>query len=528
VGGRYLVGAVVGSDGEIRPMRKRWLSFLAAAAAGLSGCAVGPDYFPPDISVPRSFGAASQVSSYAGPPTALTASSRWWQALNDRQLNALVEQAVACNLDIEAALTRVQRARTEEIVVLNAALPELGVSGGVGAGTGLDLTKGRVANSLRAGSSTNGLSALSGIIGFDGGWELDLFGKYRRLLEAAHDDAEALSEMRHAVLITVIGEVVRTYIEIRALQSRLDTLREDVTAARKVRDEVQTRYDQGLTNELDVAQAKRELATLESGLPDLTAGIYAAQNRMAVLLGTYSAAIVPELRRAGRIPHIPERLQSGTPLDLLRRRPDIRQAERELAAGNARIGASIADLFPTVAVTAGVGTQGGPGLQNSTPSIHGPIWSIGPSGNLPVLDFGRLDALVDEQQLRTHELLLNYKKTILVAVAEVDDAIKGYRAARQKLKDVETALAESRNALDLAKGRYDRGLTEFLNVVDAERQLYAKEDERIVAQEAVAFQFILLYKALGGGWERYDLLPPIREPAPAIVAMFRRLSNQWQ
>jgi NodT family efflux transporter outer membrane factor (OMF) lipoprotein len=475
-----------------------WLSLLAGVAASLSGCAVGPDYLPPDISVPTSFGATSKTSSYAASAAAVTSGAdfvRWWQALNDRQLNALVERAVASNLDIEAALTRVQRARTEEIVVLNAALPHVGVSAGVAAGTGTDLTKGRVADSLRAGSNAGGLQALSGIVGFDGGWELDLFGKYRRLLEAAHGDTEALDEMRHAVLITIIADVVRNYVELRALQSRLDTLRNDVTAAQKVRDEVQTRYDQGLTNELDVAQAKRELATLEAGLPELTAGIYAAENRMAVLLGTYSGAIVPELRRPGRIPHIPERLRSGTPLDLLRRRPDIRQAERELAAANARIGASIADLFPTVAVTAGVGAQGGPGLQNSTPSIHGPIWSIGPSGYLPFLDFGRLDALIDAQELGTHELLLKYKKTILAAVAEVDDAIKGYRAARQRLKDVETAVAESRHALDLATGRHE---------------------------------FVLLYKALGGGWERYELLPPIREPEPAIVAMFRRLSNQWQ
>jgi outer membrane protein TolC len=284
VGGRYLVDAVVRSDPEICPMQKRWLSLLAAAAASLSGCAVGPDFQPPDISVPRSFGAASQVSSYAGPPTVVTSSVRWWQALNDRQLNALVERAVACNLDIEAALTRVQTARTEEIVAFNSLLPKVGISAGIAAGTGTDLTKGRVADSLRAGSNATGLQALSQIAGFDGGWELDLFGKYRRLLEAAHDDAEALDEMRHAVLITVIADVVRNYVELRALQSRLETLRSDVTAAQKVRDVVQTRYDQGLTNELDVAQAKRELATL----PELTAGVDAAENRMAVLLGTYA------------------------------------------------------------------------------------------------------------------------------------------------------------------------------------------------------------------------------------------------
>jgi outer membrane protein TolC len=237
-------------------MRKRWLSLLAAPAAGLSGCAVGPDYQPPDISLPRSFGAASKISSYAASEAAVASDAnlvRWWQALNDRQLNALVEWAVASNLDIEAALTRVQRVRTEEIVVLNAALPHVGVSASIGAGTGTDLTKG------------HGLQALSQIAGFDGGWELDLFGKYRRLLEAAQGDTEALDEMRHAVLITVIADVVRNYVELRALQSRLEALRNDVTAAQKVRDEVQTWYDQGLTNELDVAQAKRELATLGAG-----------------------------------------------------------------------------------------------------------------------------------------------------------------------------------------------------------------------------------------------------------------------
>jgi NodT family efflux transporter outer membrane factor (OMF) lipoprotein len=509
-------------------MRKRWLLFLACGAVSLSGCAVGPDYLPPDVLVPARFGAASEISSYEGPPTAVTSSTRWWQALHDRQLNALVERAIASNLDIEAALTRVQRGRTEEIVVLNAALPQVGVSAGVAAGSGTDLTKGRVADSLRAGSSTIGLESLSRIVGFDGGWELDVFGKYRRLLEAAHDDTEARAEMRRAVLITVIADVVRNYVAIRGLQARLEAARNDVTAAQKVRDEVQTRYDRGLTNELDVALAKRQLARLEARLPELTASILGSQNRLAVLLGTYSGAIVPELRRPGRIPHIPERFKSGTPLDLLRRRPDIRQAERELAAANARIGASIADLFPAVAVTAGVGVQGGPQMPNSGTPIHGPIWSIGPSGYLPFLDFGRLDALIDAQELRTHELLLNYKKTILVAVAEVDDAIKGYRAARQSLRNVETALAESRRAVDLARERYDRGLTEFLNVLDAEREQYAMEEVNIAAQEAVAFQFILLYKALGGGWERYDLLPPIRAPEPAIVATFRRLSNQWQ
>jgi NodT family efflux transporter outer membrane factor (OMF) lipoprotein len=511
-------------------LRRCWFAFLGSSAVVLCGCAVGPDYQPPDVSIPSRFGAASGISTYAAAPDEGSSAefSQWWRMLNDRQLDGLVEQAIVSNPDIELALTRVQRARTEEIALLGTALPHLGVSAGIAAGTGTDLTKGRVADSLRAGSDATGLQSLSRIVGFDGGWELDLFGKYRRLLEAARGDTEALNEMRHAVLITVVADTVRGYVAIRGLQSRLGEARTDVATAQKTLDLVQTRYEHGLTNELDVKLAKRQLATLQARLPELTAAIAAAENRMALLLGTYSVAIAPELRRPRGIPHIPERLSPRAPIDLLRRHPDIRRAERELAAATARIGAATADLFPTVALTAGVGVQGGPRQAGGAVPINGPIWSIGPGGYWPFLDFGRLDALINEQELRTHEYLVSYRKTILAAVAEVDDAIRGYRSARQRLTSLQAALAESHSAVDLATERYERGLTDFLNVLDAQRQLYEMEEQSIAAQEVVAFQFIALYKALGGGWERYELLPPIRKPEPAVVATFRRLSNQWQ
>jgi NodT family efflux transporter outer membrane factor (OMF) lipoprotein len=510
--------------------KRRWFALLGGGAFVLAGCAVGPDYQSPDVSLPNSYGTASRISTYAGGP-ALDASpdlSQWWRGLGDRQLNALVERAIASNPDIEIALTHVQRARTEEIALLGLVLPTVGASGGIGAGTGSDLTKGRVANSLRSGSNAAGLESLSEIAGFDAGWELDLFGKYRRLLEAAHGDTEALDEMRHAVMITVIADTVRGYVVIRGLQSRLQNARSDVTTAQKTVDLVQTRFDRGLTNELDVTLAKRQLATVRARVPELTAAVSAAENAIAVLTGTYASAIDPDLRQPREIPHIPERLNPEAPIDLLRQRPEIRRAERELAAANARIGAATADLFPTVGVTAGFGVQGGPRQAGGAAPINGPIWSVGPSGYWPFLDFGRLDALIDAQQLQTHEFLVGYKKTILSAVAEVDDAIKGYRAARQKLSDLQIALSESRRAVDLATDRYERGLTDFLNVLDAQRQQYDMEEQSIVAREAVAFQFIALYRALGGGWERYEELPPIRAPQPAVVAAFRRLTNHWQ
>ena len=520
-------------EGE-EPMPKRcWSLLLIGAAVDFSGCAVGPDYQPPDVSVPRHFATQPTANPMSAALTAPDADLvRWWRALNDRALDAFVDRAVASNLDIEAALARVQRARIQEVAVIGAALPQVGISAGIAAGSGTDLnttdlTKGRVADSLRAGSSTAGLKTLSEIIGFDGKWELDIFGKYRRLLEAARDDTEALAELRNAVLITVIADVVRSYINIRGFEARLEFARSNVATAQKTLDIVQTRFDRGLTSEFDVTLAKRQLAVLQARPSDLTAAILDARSRMAILLGTYSEEIAHELRRRRGMPRIPDYLRPGLPLDLLRRRPDIRQAERELAAATARIGAATADLFPTVSVTTGFGAQGGPnnGATGTPPPIRSPIWSIGPSGYWPVLDFGRLDALIIAQEFKTHELLVNYKKTILVAVAEVNNAIANFRAARQRLKDLQTALAESQRAVDLALERYDLGLTDVLNVLDAQRQQFEMEQQSVVAQEAVAIQFVLFYKALGGGWERYDALPPIPEPQPAIAAAIRRLSD---
>jgi len=362
--------------------------------------------------------------------------------------------------------------------------------------------------------------------GFDAGWQLDLFGKYQRLLEATRDDAEAQRELRNAVLITVISEVARNYLEIRELQLRIDIARNDVATAQKTVDLLVTRFDRGLSNELDLTLARRQLATQQAILPQLNAAISAAESRLAVLLGTYAPNIAPQLERPGRFPTTPERLRAGVPVDLLRRRPDVRGAERQLAAATARIGVATADLFPTVAVTAGFGSQGGTRQGTAVP-INGPIWSFGPGAYWPLLDFGRLDALIDIQEMRTHELLVNYKKTIMVAVEEVDQAIKQYKFDQARQKALSVALDAGRRALDLALERYDRGVTDFLNVLDAQRQFFALEDQYATAQGIVVLQFVAFYKVLGGGWELYDELPPIPDAQPALIATVRRVTNNW-
>ncbi len=504
-----------------------WLAF--GVAAGLCGCTVGPDYQFPEVAVPTLFGSASReiVSQETAPQPDPV---RWWQTLHDPELTSLVERAIACNPDIEIALTRMQAARTQQIVVIGAALPTVEASAGIAGGTGTDLVKGRVPQALDSGTNTTGLQSVSRVAGFDTGWELDLWGKYRRQLEAVRDDAQALAEMRNAVLISVIADVVRNYVNLRGLQHRLQIAQTGVRAARKIADVAQEQFNRGLTNELDVTLAKRELASTLAVIPELKAAISHQESVLGLLLGTFSSDVIPELRRARPLPRVPSRLRTGAPVELLRRRPDIRASERQLAAATARIGVATANLFPTVNFTAGFGVQGGELSATKTPAPgprNGPIWSAGPGGYWPLLDFGRLDALIDIQELDAHEALENYKRTILLAVEETDDAIKQYRAQQQRFRELQIALEQARKSVTLATERYERGLTDFLYVLDAQRQEFAIEDQAAIAQEGVVIQYVALYKALGGGWELYDELPPLRDPKPAIVATVARLANDW-
>jgi len=293
--------------------RKIWLAF--GVAASLSGCTVGPDYQLPEIAVPAMFGAPARqivTQDSVPPPEAL----RWWQTLHDPELNRVVQRAIECNPDLEIALARVQALRTQQIVVLGAALPQADASAGGGQGTGTDLTKGRVTQPIRAGDNSAGLSKITWISGFDAGWEVDVWGKYRRELEAARDDAEAYTEFRNAVLITVVADVVRAYTDLRGLQLRLKIARNAVKAAQKSVDLTQARFNRGLTNELDVTLAKRELASVQARVPQLIAAISHAESLLAILTGTFSGDLLPQLRGSALLPRAPSRLRPGAPADL--------------------------------------------------------------------------------------------------------------------------------------------------------------------------------------------------------------------
>jgi len=491
----------------------------AVLGIGLAGCAVGPNYHVPKTVTPPEFVAAPASARFGAPTTQPGVDlTQWWHALNDPELDSLIDRAIRANPDIEVALTRLQEVRTGEAVLVGNVLPVVAASGAAGRGTGSDMTRAGAASALRAADNKGSLNQIEQVAGFAATWELDLFGGYRRAIEAGKYDIEAAAATRNAVLISVVADVARNYVDLRGLQTRLAIIGDNITTAQQLRDFEQARFDRGLTNELDLQLANRELATLQSELPPLKSDIQAAQYDIAVLLGQYPEELAEELNHPGTLPNLPEIVEPGLPLDLLQRRPDVREAERELAAATARIGVATANLFPHVALSAGLGTQSA-----SIGALGSHIWAFGPSVYWPVLDFWALDALVSIADLQAHERLIAYRKTVIDAVQDADTAIASFEAQEQRLTSLTEAITASGRAVDLARQRYDRGLTDFLNVVDAERQQYDLEDQYTASQQSAADAFIYLYKALGGGWEPYQQVPGIHRPEPAVMATFHRL-----
>jgi NodT family efflux transporter outer membrane factor (OMF) lipoprotein len=503
---------------------------LGVFVAALAGCAVGPNYRTPKTPTPEGYAAAGSTATAGGaanaPGTAATPVdlAAWWHALNDPELDSLIARAISGNPDVLIALDRLQAARTYEAAIIGTVLPEAGASIGGGRGTGSDLTRGRAGGALRSGANTAGLKQINVVGGFDALWELDVFGKYRREIEAARYDTEATRAARNGVLVSVIANTARAYVDLRGLQVRASVLAAAIDVLRESLRIVNIRYERGITNELDVTLATRELATLEAQAAPLAAQVQAAQYTIATLLGVYPEDIVKELAPKAMVPAVPGAVATGLPVDLLRRRPDIQQAERELAGATARIGVATANLFPSIAISGAIGfqRQQAPGLE----TIGQHIYSYGVGAAWPLLDFGQLDAQVEIADLQTRALLVNYRKTIQGAVREVDTNMGLYTAEQLSLGKLETALVASQRAVTLANERYERGLTDFLNVVDAERQEYDIEEQYTGAQVAAAEQFIELFRSLGGGWQNYQSLPPIHRPEPAVIAMFQRVLSR--
>jgi NodT family efflux transporter outer membrane factor (OMF) lipoprotein len=467
-------------------------ALTAAGAAGCGGCAVGPDYRPPAASV-----SAAWSSPLAGGLTAATAEpSSWWRTFHDAELDSLIQRAVAANPDLRAAEARLRQARAVREMSAANLWPELDATG----------------SAARAKQSKN--QPLIGALplpanfpfeysvyqaGFDASWEIDLFGAKRRALEATTAEWEGAAEARHDALTSLLAEVARNYVELRGGQLRLDLARRNVALQEESLGLTRARWQCGVATELDVTRAAALLAGLRAAIPPLATAVRSSEYGLAVLLGLAPGALAEELAQPQPVPPAPPEVPVGLPSDLLLRRPDVRRAERQLAAETARIGLAKSDWFPKLSLNGDAGMESVTLGKWFEPGSL--FWSIGPSLQWRALDFGRVRAEVKAQTAVQEAALATYEKTVLLALQEAENALVAYAQEQNRHQALADAVAENRRSLDMADGLYAGGRVNFLDVLESRRSLFSSEDQLAASDQAVSVDLVALYKALGGGWE---------------------------
>ena len=340
--------------------------------------------------------------------------------------------------------------------------------------------------------------------GFDATWEVDVFGGTRRKVEAADAQIEATIEGRRDVLVSLVGEVGRNYVEYRGYQRQLRLSRDQVQSQEKTRDLVKARVDTGLASELDLAQVNSELELTRAKIPTFDILAKASIHRLAVLLGSDPAALDAELAAESKVPKASSSIALGVPADLLRRRPDVRRAERLLASANALVGAAIAEKYPKFAITGSTGLRS---TELSSLLESGSFFfGLTPSVSIPLFQGGRLDANIEIERARTEQALLAMKQTYLLALEDVENSIARFTREQSRRDSLLASVRAAERALELARALYDQGITDFLNVLVTERALIQRQTDLAQSDAQVSVEAVALYKSLGGGWESAE--PP--------------------
>lgn len=459
-------------------------------AALLSACTVGPDYHPPQLETPERWSGEARgvVASDA------VAAARWWTLFCDPQLDGLIDRAVVANKDLGIAAARILEARARRGIVAADALPAVDVSGAY-------------ARSRRSENSSSGTDSVGPRdlfqAGFDAGWEIDIFGGVRRAVEAADAGIAAEQENRRDLLVTLLAEVARNYLELRGSQRRIVTARENLEAQRQTLALTRGRFAAGLSSKLDVAQAEAQLAVTEALIPGLETSARQAVHRLGVLAGVPPGALLAELSGDGVVFCQPAEVPIDLPSELLRRRPDIRRAERELAAATALVGVAEAELFPKFSLTGLLGLQSTNLSDLATSGSR--YWSIGPSLNWPVFDAGRIRAGIAVENARQEQALLSYEQTVLAALEEVENALVAYDREQMTRRALEQAVDANQRAVAMADELYRTGLVDFLNVLQSQRALFLSQDQLVLSEQRVFVNLVVLFKALGGGWQLAEL-----------------------
>ncbi len=490
----------------------------------LAGCTVGPNYEPPSPWSPLSWFRETPPKEKVAKlsmPSAEPIDPDWWNVLDDPVLTSLERRVAANNLDVRAANLRLAEARSQAGVTRADEFPQINGNG--------SYTRERLSNqgaiSLISGgggtdpnTQNNGLGGTSGALptssatsgsaipafdlfqtGFDASWELDLWGRVRREVESANASVDASQEASRQTLLTSLAELARDYVQLRGYQETERITRDNLASAQQSARLTTERAQGGLATDLDVANARAQAEVTAAGLPQLEQEEEQTINAISLLLGAPPGALASELEPRKPVPPVPPRVPIGLPSELARRRPDVREAEAQLHAAVANIGVAQADFYPRITLSGSFALQATQ-LKNLF-DWDARTYSLGPSLTVPIFEGGRLRRTLELRQNDQQEAMVNYQKTVLQAFHDVDNALIAYRAEQLRRDRLLAQVADSRRALALANDRFKQGVSDFLEVLTAQRTLLSAQQQLADSTTTISTNLVALYKALGGGWE---------------------------
>jgi NodT family efflux transporter outer membrane factor (OMF) lipoprotein len=464
---------------------------------GLTGCTVGPDFQSPEIrEAPRR--SASDVGSVPSRTVEGAVDIVWWKSFRDVQLSSLVERLVAQNLDLETAAERVVQSVAQRQVAVSQGLPHID---GQSSST-YDRQSPNGTLSLLTPAPGASLEYALFRDGLTSSWQLDLFGRVRRAVEAADAETLAAVENRHGVALAALAELAQSYMQLRGTQNRLEIAKRNLRLADENVELVNTRFGGGVATTLDLAQARAQRATIAATLPPLRIQEAELINAIGLLLGDAPRALETELHRSRMLPRVPRKVPVGLPGTLVRRRPDVREAEAHLHEATAQTGVAVANFYPDVTLN-GAASVESLHLSNLFSPTSG-AFALGPSISLPIFEGGQLKGNLAMRESRQREAAIFFQKTVLRAWKEVDDALTAYREAQRRRADIARSVTENQAALQAARQRYSEGAIDFLNVITTQAQLLQSENDLADSDTQIATALVNLYRALGGGWEVAD------------------------
>jgi outer membrane protein, multidrug efflux system len=492
-------------------MRASWTAAAAVMVAGsLSACKVGPNFNEPKEPVPDKYARAVHERVSDGNPD-----SAWWRQFNDPQLDELETQAAAGNLDLKASFLRILEARTQVQSARAQGLPslngtasynreQLGLAG-ILKSQHVDIgPTASPAEQALIGSLESPVNVYQ--LGFDASWELDLFGKVRRAVEAADANALSASEARNDLLVSLEAEVAQTYFQLRAAQTLRKITADQIAAQHDVYELTLNRQQHGLAGEADVDSARAQWATLQSQLPPYDQTIAASKHALAVLTGQTPEALDAEFGEDGALPALPRSIPVGLPASLARRRPDIRQSEAALHAATAQVGVSVASLFPDISLS------GTAGLRNLSTGYlfdwDSHFYTFGPTVSVPIFHGGALVANVRLSRAQAAEAALQYRKTVLNALQEVEDGLSNLDEDALRTNALQDSVAATQKSLDVNVDSYHHGLSTYISVLTVQIQAVQAQQQLAQAKLSQSTDMVKLFKALGGGWEHVETGKP--------------------